>query len=147
MFAAQTMMRASDLKDAGIGAQTIARALEDGELERLSRGIYQHHDADMTEHHSLAEAALRFVRFTEPYLRHGIGHHRIAGVNVPVYSVAKTLADMFRNGKLVDRSIAVEGRAAITQRRVTPSALAEGAKLAGAWNIMRPYLEAFTAHG
>ena len=40
LFTAYTMMRASDLRAAGIGPQTIARAVEEGELERISRGRY-----------------------------------------------------------------------------------------------------------
>src|SRR3546814_20418780 len=41
----------------------------------------------------------RIVRFTEKYLRQGTEHHKIAGVDVPSYSAAKTLADLFRNGR------------------------------------------------
>ena len=40
---------------------------------------------------------LRIVRFTEPYLRTGVEQHAIAGLDVPVYSIPKTLADLFRN--------------------------------------------------
>lgn len=186
------MMRAGELRTAGIGPQTIARAVEEGELERISRGLYQRRDADIEEHQILAEAAtrvpkgvialtsalafhgltdqmprriwmaigpsdwspvqsyppLRIVRFTDRYLRQGVEHHVIAGVDVPVYSISKTLADAFRNPKLIDRSVAIEGlRAAIEQRKATPSVIAEAAKAGGAWKTMRPYLEALTANG
>lgn len=192
LFAAHTMMRANELRAAGIGAQTIARAVEDGDLERISRGLYQHRNAEIEEHQILAEAAtrvpkgvvamtsalafhgltdqmprrvwmaigasdwspvqsyppLRIVRLTAPYLRQGIEHHPIAGVSVPIYSVAKTLADAFRNSKLIDRSVAVEGlRSALEQRKATPSEIAQAAKAGGAWKTMRPYLEALTANG
>jgi predicted transcriptional regulator of viral defense system len=192
LFSARTIMRAHELRAAGIGAETIARAVEDGELEHISRGLYQRRDAELEEHQILAEAAsrvpkgvialtsalafhdltdqmprrvwmaigssdwepvqsyppLRVVRFSERYLRQGVEHHQIAGVDVPIYSIPKTLADAFRNPKLVDRSVAVEGlRAAIEQRKATPSAIAVGAKAARAWNIMRPYVEALTANG
>jgi predicted transcriptional regulator of viral defense system len=90
----------------------------------------------------------RIIRFTEKYLRQGIEYHKISGVDVPIYSVAKTLADLFRNGRLVDRSVAVEGlRAAIEQRKATPGQIAEAARSGGAWRIMRPYLEALTFNG
>ncbi|MET3709559.1 hypothetical protein ABIC65_000239 [Sphingomonas trueperi] len=46
------------------------------------------------------------MRFTDPYLRQGVEHHTIAGVNVPIYSTPKTLADAFSNPKLVVRSVA-----------------------------------------
>ena len=192
LFANRTIMRAGELRAAGIGPQTIARAVEDGEIERISRGVYQRSEANIEEHHILAEAAarvpkgvialisalafhgltdqmprkiwmaigpsdwspvqsyppLRIVRLTDRYLRHGIEHHAIAGVDVPIYSIPKTLADAFRNPKLVDRSVAVEGlRTALEQSKATPGAIAEGAKAGGVWKNMRPYLEALTSNG
>jgi predicted transcriptional regulator of viral defense system len=186
------MMRAQELRQAGISPQTIARAVETGEIERISRGVYQKRGSEIEENQILAEAAIRvpkgvialvsalafhgltdqmprriwmaigasdwapvqsyppmrIVRFTEPYLRQGVENHMIAGLEVPIYSVPKTLADLFRNSKLVDRSVAVEGlRAAIEQRKATPSAIAQGAKAGGAWKIMQPYLEALTSNG
>ena len=192
LFDVRSMMRAHELREAGISPQTIARAVETGEIERISRGVYQKRGAEIEENQVLAEAAMRvpkgvvalvsalafhgltdqmprriwmaigasdwapvqsyppmrLVRFTERYLRQGVENHLIAGLEVPIYSVPKTLADLFRNSKLVDRSVAVEGlRAAIEQRKATPSAIAEGAKAGGAWKVMRPYLEALTSNG
>lgn len=188
----RNMMRAKELREAGISAQTIARAVETGEIERISRGVYQKRGSEVEENQILAEAAIRvpegaialvsalafhgltdqmprriwmaigtsdwapvqsyppmrMVRFTERYLRQGVENHVIAGREVPIYSVPKTLADLFRNSKLVDRSVAVEGlRAAIEQRKATPSAIAQAAKAGGAWKIMQPYLEALTSNG
>lgn len=59
LFAVHILMRANELRAAGIGPQTIARAVEDGELERISRGLYQRRDAEIEEHQILAEAAIR----------------------------------------------------------------------------------------
>jgi len=59
LFATHTMMRAKELRAAGIDPQTIARAVADGELERISRGLYQRPGAEIEEHQILAEAALR----------------------------------------------------------------------------------------
>ena len=188
----RSMMRAQELREAGISPQTIARAVETGEIERISRGVYQKRGSEIEENQILAEAAIRvpkgvialvsalafhgltdqmprriwmaigasdwapvqsyppmrMVRFTERYLRQGVENHMIAGLEVPIYSVPKTLADLFRNSKLVDRSVAVEGlRAAIEQRKATPSAIAQVAKAGGAWKIMQPYLEALTSNG
>ena len=188
----RSMMRAQELREAGISPQTIARAVEAGEIERISRGVYQKRGSEIEENQILAEAAIRvpkgvialvsalafhgltdqmprriwmaigasdwepvqsyppmrMVRFTERYLRQGVENHMIAGFEVPIYSVPKTLADLFRNSKLVDRSVAVEGlRAAIEQHKATPSAIAQGAKAGGAWKIMQPYLEALTSNG
>ncbi|MBS3928357.1 MAG: type IV toxin-antitoxin system AbiEi family antitoxin domain-containing protein [Sphingomonadales bacterium] len=91
---------------------------------------------------------LRITEFRDRYMEQGVEHHRISGVDVPVFSIEKTLADIFRNPRLVDRSVAVEGlRAALQQRKATPAEISEAAKAADAWNIMRPYLEALTANG
>jgi predicted transcriptional regulator of viral defense system len=189
---ARSMIHAHELREAGISAQTIARAVESGEVERISRGVYQKRDAEVEENQILAEAAmrvpkgvvamvsalafhgltdqmprrvwmaigtsdwapvqsyppLRMVRFQETYLRQGIEHHAIAGIDVPVYSIPKTLADLFRNPKLVDRSVAIEGlRAALQQRKATPSEIAQAAKAGGAWKVMQPYIEALTSNG
>lgn len=91
---------------------------------------------------------VRIVRLREPYLGYGVEHHTIAGVGVAIYSVAKSLADAFRNARLVDRSVAIESlRSAIDQRKATPAQIAQAAKDCGAWKIMRPYLEALVQNG
>jgi predicted transcriptional regulator of viral defense system len=91
---------------------------------------------------------VRIVEFRDRYMQQGIEHHTISGTRVPIYSIPKTLADVFRNRKLVDRSVAVEAlRATLDQRRATPASIAEAAMAGDAWNIMRPYLEALTSNG
>jgi predicted transcriptional regulator of viral defense system len=184
--------RAYELREAGIAAQTISRAVQNGELIRLSRGLYQRAGSEVDTAQALAEAAkmvprgiiamvsalafhgltdqmprkiwvaistndwapapsyppLRIVEFRDRYLQQGVEHHNISGVAVPIFSVPKTLADIFRNPRLVDRSVAVEGlRAALDQKKATPAAIAEAAMAADAWKIMRPYLEALTSNG
>lgn len=192
LIARQPIVRAHELRAAGIDPETLARAVREGELTRLSRGLYQAADAQVEESQILAEAAkkvpkgviamtsalayhgltdqlprkvwiaigpsdwapvaayppLRIVRFSPAYLHQGVEHHQIGGVDVPIYSVAKTLADMFRNSKLVDRATAIEGlRAALDQRKASPSAIAQAAQDGGAWKMMKPYLEALTSNG
>lgn len=91
---------------------------------------------------------IRTVWFREPYYSGGLVHHVIAGIDVPIYSLEKTLADAFRNPKLVDRSVAIESlKATLVERKSTPKQIAEAAKVYGAWNQMSPYLEALTANG
>jgi len=91
---------------------------------------------------------VRIVEFRDRYMQQGIEHHTISGTGVPIYSIPKTLADVFRNRKLVDRSVALEAlRATLDQRRAAPALIAEAAMAGDAWNIMRPYLEAFTSNG
>lgn len=91
---------------------------------------------------------LRIVRYRSPYLEYGVERHFISGVDVPLYSIPKSLADAFRNRRLIDRSVAVEClRNAIEQRNATPGEVAQAAADCGAWKQMQPYLEAITANG
>ena len=53
------IIRLSEFKDAQITAATISRLVENGEVLRISRGLYQLRDAPIEAHHSLAEAAKR----------------------------------------------------------------------------------------
>jgi predicted transcriptional regulator of viral defense system len=187
-----TMARANELRNVGVAAATISRAVEDGVVIRVGRGLYQLPGGEVDEAITLAEASkhvpkgricmisalayhgltdqmprkvwmaigakdwepsisyppLRIVRFRPPYLNYGIETHWISGVPVPIYSIPKTLADVFRNPKLLDRSVAIEClRNAVRERKATPSAIVEAARDCGAWNQIRPYLEAITSDG
>lgn len=188
LFRDRALMRASELKEAGITPDAIARAVEDGDLERLSRGLYQRCKVDLHRHHALAVAAmrvprgvvamisalgfhgvideehprvwmaigpgdwapgpacppLRIVRFSDPWRRQGIEHHPIGGTNVPIYALAKTLADVFRHPRLIERDIGVEAlRRAIGERKATPEAIEDAARAGGVWPVMRPFVEPF----
>lgn len=187
-----SIIRAQELRNAGIAGSTIQRALDDGDIVRIGRGLYQDPQSNVEGEQTLAEVAkripkgviamvsalayhgltdqmprktwvaigasdwspvsdyppVRIVRFAAKYLHQGVERHAISGVDVPVFSVAKTLADLFRNGRLVDRSVAVEGlRAALDQRKTSPAQIADAARAGGAWRAMRPYLEALTFNG
>jgi predicted transcriptional regulator of viral defense system len=97
---------------------------------------------------SIEYPPLRIVRFRSPYLEYGVERHAISGVDVPIYSIAKSLADAFRNPQLLDRSVAIEClRNAVTKRKATPVAIVEAARDCGAWKRMRPYLETITSNG
>ena len=91
---------------------------------------------------------IRTVRFREPYFSDGVEVQRLGGTTIRMYTIPKTLADAFRNRRLVDRSVAIEAlKAAVEQRKASPAAIAEAARTYGAWNQMRPYLEAVTSNG
>ena len=91
---------------------------------------------------------VRTVRFREPYFSGDVEEHQMGGATIRMYTISKTLADAFRNQRLVDRSVAIEAlKAAIKQRKATASAIAEAARTYGAWNQMHPYLEAVTSNG
>lgn len=188
----RTIARASEIRSAGVDAPTISRAVEDGQVMRIGRGLYQLQDVEIDTMHTLAEASkkvpkgvicmisalafhgltdqmprkvwmaigqkswapsvsyppLRIVRFRAPNLELGVEQHTISGIKVPVYSVSKSLADAFRLPRLLDKSVAIEClRNAIRDRKANPSEISEIAKLCGAWNRMRPYLEAITHDG
>lgn len=185
------IVRAYELRQAGISAPAISRAVVDGELVRIARGLYRRVDVELSAHQSLAEASklvpkgvialtsalafheltdqmprkvwvaisprdwapvtsyppIRITELPEKYMTQGVEKHRISGVDVPIFSVTKTLADVFRS-RAVDRSVAIEAlRAALRNRRVTPAQIAQSAQDGGAWKIMRPYLEALVPDG
>jgi predicted transcriptional regulator of viral defense system len=104
---------------------------------------------------AIAHPPLQVVRFRDKMLEAGIEEHRIEGVAVPIYGVAKTVVDLFRYrqsaGKRYKNSpglnVALEGlREALRQRKTTPAEIAEYANDAGIWKIVEPYLQAMTAN-
>jgi predicted transcriptional regulator of viral defense system len=89
---------------------------------------------------------LRVARFSDEELGRGVERKRIAGTIVPVFNVAKTVADLFRYRRTVGELLAVEGlRQALRQRKATPAQLAREAQSAGVWRTMQPYLTALTS--
>jgi predicted transcriptional regulator of viral defense system len=89
---------------------------------------------------------LRVARFSDEQLRRGVERKRIAGTTVPVFGVAKTVADLFRYRRTVGEVLALEGlRQALRQRKATPAQLAREAQTAGVWRTMQPYLMALTS--
>ncbi|ESQ87937.1 transcriptional regulator [Asticcacaulis sp. AC460] len=96
----------------------------------------------------LSYPPIHFVRLGANYLNQGIEQHMISGVSVPIYGIAKTLADIFRHPKLIDRSAAVESlRQTLASRKATPAQIAEAAMAGRVWKTVHPYLEAMTCHG
>jgi predicted transcriptional regulator of viral defense system len=91
---------------------------------------------------------LRIVRFSDRFLRMGVETHEIEGIPVPIFGVAKTIADMFRHRRSVDTAVAVQAlREALRQRKAIPAEIAHCAVQGGVWTTLRPYLEALTADG
>jgi predicted transcriptional regulator of viral defense system len=89
---------------------------------------------------------IRVARFSDELLRRSVEQKKIAGTSVPVFSVAKTVADLFRYRRTVGDAIAIEGlRQALRQRKVTPAEIAREAEAAGVWATMEPYVMALTS--
>lgn len=94
----------------------------------------------------IAYPPLRVARFSDEELGRGVERKRIAGTTVPVFSVAKTVADLFRYRRTVGELLAVEGlRQALRQRKATPAQIAREAQAAGVWQAIQPYLMALTS--
>ncbi len=89
---------------------------------------------------------LRVARFSDEELGRSVERKKIAGTTVPVFGVAKTVADLFRYRRTVGELLALEGlRQALRQRKATPAQIAREAQAAGVWTTLRPYLMALTS--
>ena len=90
----------------------------------------------------------RFAHFPSNHLRTGIERHVIDGVEVPIFGVAKTIADLFRYRRTIGINIALEGlREALRKRKATPAQIAKFAVDARVWKTMEPYVSALTSDG
>ena len=91
---------------------------------------------------------VRFARFSGPRLLLGVESHIIDGVSVPIFGVAKTVADLFRYRQTIGVNVALEGlREALRQKKASPSEIAREAVDAKVWKVMEPYMSALTSHG
>jgi predicted transcriptional regulator of viral defense system len=89
---------------------------------------------------------IRIARFSDELLRRSVERKKIAGTIVPVFGVAKTVADLFRYRRTVGDALAIEGlRQALRQSRATPAEIAREAEAAGVWATMEPYVMALTS--
>lgn len=95
---------------------------------------------------SLQYPRLHVVRFSGKALSEGIEAHRIEGETVRVYSVAKTLADVFKYRNKIGLDVALEAlREAWRARRVTMDEISRYARICRVDEVMRPYLEVLVA--
>ena len=86
---------------------------------------------------------LEIVRATGDVLTSGIEHVQIEGVDVPIYSVAKTVADCFKHRRHVGEDVAVEAlRDALQQRKATTSEIMRYAAIDRVTKRIDPYLRA-----
>lgn len=94
----------------------------------------------------LDQPALRVVRMSGPALSEGVEPIDIDGVQVPVFSAAKTVADCFKFRNKIGLDVALEAlRDGWAQRKLTMDALWHYAAVNRVSNVMRPYLESTTA--
>ncbi len=86
---------------------------------------------------------LEIVRATGEALSAGIEHIQVEGVDVPIYGVAKTVADCFKHRRHVGEDVAIEAlRDALRQRRTTPGELMKFATIDRVTKRMEPLIKA-----
>ena len=90
---------------------------------------------------------LRVARFSGPALTEGIETHRLEGVEVRVYSAAKTVADCFKYRNKVGVEVAVEALRDFSRRqRGGATELARYARICRVSRVMQPYLDVRTTN-
>lgn len=182
----RSLIRARDLRDAGVPSMVLSRMVRAGRIQRVGHGIYAPRVRDVSEHLPLAEVcmrapravvcllsalrfhevgtqdphdvwiavpsnaaapridspAVRITRMSEASLSDGIVRHEIDGVGVPVFSVAKTIADCFKYRGKVGLDVAIEAlREGWALQAFTTAELRAHARIARVENVMRPYVE------
>jgi predicted transcriptional regulator of viral defense system len=86
---------------------------------------------------------IKIIRATEEVLAAGIEHASIEGVDVPIYGVAKTVADCFKHRRHVGEDVAMEAlRDALRQRKTTASELMKYAAINRVSKRIEPYIRA-----
>ena len=86
---------------------------------------------------------LEIVRATGKVMTAGIEHVEVEGVIVPIFGVAKTVADCFKHRRHVGEDVAIEAlRDAVRQRKTTPSELMSYAAIDRVSDRMEPYIKA-----
>ena len=86
---------------------------------------------------------LSIVRFSGRALTYGVERYELEGVDVPVTSPAKTVADCFKYRNKIGVDIAIEAlRDALENRAATPQDIHEAAKACRVVSVILPYLQA-----
>ncbi len=86
---------------------------------------------------------LEIVRATDPVWTVGIERHMIEGVEVPIYGVAKTVADCFKHRRQVGEDVALEAlRDALRQGKASAAEIMHHAAIDRVGTRIEPYLRA-----
>lgn len=86
--------------------------------------------------------SLRIVRLSGPSLIEGIENHRVEGVPIRVYSVAKTVADCFKFRNKIGLDVAIEAlKDSLRQKKTNINEIYHYAKVCRVSNVIRPYME------
>lgn len=86
---------------------------------------------------------LRVARFSGPALTEGVETHRLEGVEIRIYSAAKTVADCFKYRNKVGIDVAIEALRDFSRKhRGGATELAHFARVCRVTRVMQPYLDA-----
>ena len=89
---------------------------------------------------------MRVVVLRAPAYAVGIEVHQLEGVSVPIYSLAKTVADCFKFRNKIGLDVAIEAlREALRDRRCSREDIRQYARIDRVEKIIRPYMEALSA--
>lgn len=89
---------------------------------------------------------VRMIRYSGSARSHDIQKRLIEGVEIQVYSPAKTVADCFKFRNLVGLNIALEAlRSAIWEHKATMDQIHASARACRMVNVMRPYMESIVS--
>jgi predicted transcriptional regulator of viral defense system len=89
----------------------------------------------------IAWPAVRVVRFSGAALSEGVEDHKLEGVPVRVYGMAKTVADCFKYRRKIGIDVAIEALRAALRKRVSVDEIYSFAKICRVANVIRTYLE------
>ncbi len=96
-------------------------------------------------HPRLAYPPVRIFRFSGVNLTEGIERHSIDGIDVKIYSVAKTVVDCFKFRNKIGLSIALDAlKESLRERKTTRKEVLRYAHLLRMTRIIMPYLEALS---
>jgi predicted transcriptional regulator of viral defense system len=88
---------------------------------------------------------VRVFHFSDAAYRLGIEHHKIQGIDLKVYSPAKSIVDAFRFRNRIGEDVAIKAlTTGLRMRRVRPGALLKLAEKLRMRNVITPYLKAIT---
>jgi len=95
---------------------------------------------------SLRYPPLHVAHFSGRAFDQGIEIHRLERQSVRIYSIAKTVADLFKYRKKIGLDVALEAlREVWRDRRVTIDEIDHFARVCRVERVMRPYMEALVA--
>ncbi|GAM10346.1 hypothetical protein OR1_02635 [Geobacter sp. OR-1] len=100
---------------------------------------------DVKAHLPKTNLPIKFVRFSGSALSDGVETHRMDGMEIKVYCLAKTVADCFKYRHKIGLDVALEAlRECRKSGRCSIDDLWRYAKVCRVSNVMMPYIEAMT---